>query len=600
MTWFTYPWTEVQWNMKSARVGYSASFKTGFLQFFTHWKPSAVGIYHPTGEDKDRYVKGEINTHYDDNVGAPCLKGMLSNSKSKTATGENTMDIKILRNGARIYNLNAGVPRDMRALTLDRIGIEEPSAYHSLSEGDAIRLILKRMATIPDPKAMAGGTPVFPNDYTHQGFLMGDQQYRYYPCPHCGHYQQLRWEQFVKEGDDAGKMQCESCNQLIANESLRWMDKRAGQACPLGLDRSKQVIKNGYPVWLSTHSWAAMGYDRGCSWTEIVGEYKYALAQLKEHANPDPMQTFVNTVLGRPWEDSISTKFTAEGLAKRQQDTATGNAYPPDGATWEAPNGVLIVTLGVDTQGGDDSEGQGLRVHVWGWGRGEECWHLAEFAIDGDPQHEATLNELDPLAAATWHREDGARLTMALGAIDEGGNATEAVRRWCAKRVGTWIPVKGQHQPTAALLGRGVAVNFTAKNKAANNVRKDVHFFGVGYERSVTLLGHRLRIEQPGPGYIHFGCATTTQTLAEMFPWKRLPSKKPRADGVRVYSWVKPAGARDEAGDCWRYANAALGVVRRRYGQEERFWSDHESKALATITGGTTSGRNLLAGMMFA
>lgn len=606
MNWFTYSWAEVFWCMKSARVGYSAAFKTGFVQYYTHWKPSAVGIYHPTGDDRDRYVKTEINIHYDDNSGAPCLKGLLSNSKSKTSDGENTIGLKILRNGARLYCLNAGVPREMRAITLERVGIEEPSAYHSLVEGDTIGLILKRLSTVPDPKIMAGGTPVFPNDYTHQGFLKGDQQYRYYPCPHCGHYQQLRWEQFIKEGPDAGKVQCEECDTLIENESLRWMDKRAGQACPLGLDRSRQLLKNNYPVWESSHVWAAMGYDRGSKWTEIVAEYQNALAQMRM-GNPDPMQTFHNTVLGLPWEDSISGKLTAEGLNKRRNDITTGNAYPPEGAAWDVPNGVVLICYGVDTQGGDGSIGEGFHVHVWGFGRGDEMWHLAAQVIDGDPTKDRTFAELEAYASIAWRREDGAELTMAMGAIDEGGHATEEVRRFCQRHVGRWMPVKGR-RPTGTpnplnmppILGKGTAVNFTGRNKSAGRVGKDLLVYLVGYERSISDWQNRLRIEQPGPGYVHFGQAATDQILQEMFPWKRLPGKTRAADGGRIYSWVKPRGARDEAGDCARYARAAMLLIRRRYAQPERMWSDYERQALATVrvTAETAPGK-LLNGLRF-
>jgi phage terminase large subunit GpA-like protein len=607
MNWFTYSWAETSWNMKSARVGYSAAFKTGFVQYYSHWKPSSIGIYHPTGDDRDRYVKKEINTHFDENSGAPCLKGLLSNSKSKTSVGENTVDLKILSNGTTLFNLNAGVPREMRAITLNRVGIEEPSAYHSLVEGDTIALILKRMSTVPDPKCMAGGTPVFPNDYTHQGFLKGDQQYRYYPCPHCGHYQQLRWRQFIKEGPDAAKMKCENenCEELIENESLRWMDKRAGQACPLGLDRSQQVLKNGYPVWLSSHVWAAMGYDRGAKWTEIIAEYKTALEQMRM-GNPDPMQTFHNTVLGIPWEDSITSKLTAEGLLKRRNDETTGNAYPPADATWDVPNGVVLICYGVDTQGGDGSANEGFQIHVWGFGLGEEMWHIASQWIAGDPTKEATLNELDAYASIAWRRQDGAELTMALGAIDEGGHATEQVRRWCSTRVGRWVPVKGRRPPgnpnpanLPPMLGKGTPVNYTGKNKAAAKAGKDLLVYLIGYEQSVNDWQNRLRIEVPGPGYVHFGQAATEGILQEMFPWKRMPGKVRAADGGRVYSWVKPRGARDEAGDCARYARAAMLLIRRRYSQPQRMWDDYGRRALASIGRSGPAGNGLLSSLTF-
>lgn len=69
-------------------------------------------------------------------------------------------------------------------------------------------------------------------------------------------------------------------------------------------------------------------------------------------------------------------------------------------------------------------------------------------------------------------------------------------------------------------------------------------------------------MEQPGPGYLHLGTAATDQFLAELFPWKRMPK---RDNGQTVYSWVLPRGARDEGGDCTRYAYAAFQLVARRY-----------------------------------
>jgi phage terminase large subunit GpA-like protein len=38
-----------------------------------------------------------------------------------------------------------------------------------------------------------------------------------------------------------------------------------------------------------------------------------------------------------------------------------------------------------------------------------------------------------------------------------------------------------------------------------------------------------------------------------------------RDKGQTTYSWVLPAGSRDEAGDCTRMAYAALQLVARRY-----------------------------------
>jgi phage terminase large subunit GpA-like protein len=110
------------------------------------------------------------------------------------------------------------------------------------------------------------------------------------------------------------------------------------------------------------------------------------------------------------------------------------------------------------------------------------------------------------------------------------------------------------------LLGRGVPVDVNKKNQGVT--KKGVLLYNVGYDASVNHLQGRLRNEQPGPGYLHFGMASTDQFLAELFPWKRMPK---RDKGQTTYNWVLPAGSRDEAGDCTRMAYAAMQLVARRY-----------------------------------
>jgi phage terminase large subunit GpA-like protein len=61
---------------------------------------------------------------------------------------------------------------------------------------------------------------------------------------------------------------------------------------------------------------------------------------------------------------------------------------------------------------------------------------------------------------------------------------------------------------------------------------------------------------------MHLGQAATDQFLEELFPWKRKPKQ---VKGFTQYEWILPQGGHDEAGDCTRYAYAALQLVARRY-----------------------------------
>jgi phage terminase large subunit GpA-like protein len=307
-------------------------------------------------------------------------------------------------------------------------------------------------------------------------------------------------------------------------------------------------------------------------WSKLISEYQEALEAMRR-GDTDPMQTYHNTVLGIPWEDSIAGKLTCDGLAERRKNIEGGNGYPAG----TVPNGVLLITAGVDVQGGGGSVGERVVVTVWGWGRGEEGWHLGHWEIDGDPQQKETLEQLERIAATKWRREDGAEVPLAMGAIDEGGHSTQEIRDWCRKQGGLWVPVRGDGAKGKPLVGRGTPVDINRKNQPVQ--KKGLLLYRVGYETSVSHLQGRLRNEIPGPGYLHLGEASTDQFLAELFPWKRMPKKGSRG---REYHWDCPTGMRDEAGDCTRYAYAAMQLVSRRYNRAT-MWDQLAAQLAASV-----------------
>jgi phage terminase large subunit GpA-like protein len=569
---------------KPARIGWTEYVKC-VIQYFVDWRRLPVLVVHPTEADSELFV----NEHIDEGLfhptkSPPRLRGLFDYSGSKKAK-TNNKDMKVASNGALVQFANAGSPSSARGVNRPVVCLEEVSGYLAIKEGDVVANFQQRAGSALEPFFTIGATPVHADDNIETAFRTGDQQYRFFPCPHCGTYDELMtrdaWKLFITEGEHAGKKRCYSCGELIEYKHLRWMDENAGWACPLGLDRSNQVLdEDGQPIYRSFQVGPGQSYHRAQRWPELARRHRIAKEELRR-GKPEAMMSFHMTDMGLAWEPDYISQITAEGLAARQQDAGQGNAYPPDGAAWEAPRGVLLITIGVDVQGGGGTIGEGFRVQVWGWGVGEESWHLAEMQIDGDPRQETTLEQLDAVMATTWHREDGARLTATLGAIDEGGLSTEAVRRFCASRAGRWVPVRGMPQPRAELLGRGTAATFDSKNKARGRVGRDLMFFGVGYEASVNRWAARLAIRTPGPGYVHLGRAASAQTLAELFPWKRQPIT-PRSDR---FVWRLPRGSNDEAGDCTRYAYAALGLVARRYARPDVMWAELERKAAATVGG---------------
>jgi phage terminase large subunit GpA-like protein len=538
---FTDPTVETVAIMKSARVGWTKMLGV-VIQLFSHQDPCPVMIVQPVKEDAEGYSKEEVKPLFED---TPVLRGLISESKARN-TASNTILLKQLSNGGLIDIVNAASGRSFRRKSRKVVLFDEVDAYPKLDEGDPIKLGRNRADYYWDRKIGLGGTPIFKGGKTEEWFLRGDQRRFYVPCPFCQAMQVLRWEQMQKEGSAAGTYQCANCMELIPHSKKRWMVER-------GEWRATAISQQ--PGLASFHIWAAYSYSPAADWSVLVREHAEALEAMRK-GDPDAMQTFHNTVLGEPWEDSISGKLTGDGLAERRKNEAAGNGYLED----TVPDGVLLITAGVDVQGGGGTSGERLVLTVWGWGRGEEGWHLGHWEIDGDPQQPETLAQLDQIARTKWRKADGTELKLTMGGIDDGGYATHEVRDWCRSRTSSWVPMKGAHQKGKPLIGRGVPVDVNRKNQGVT--KRGVLLFNVGYDASVNHLQGRLRNEQPGPGYLHFGMAATDQFLAELFPWKRMPK---RDKGQTTYSWVLPSGARDEGGDCTRMAYAALQLVARRY-----------------------------------
>ena len=538
---FTDPTVETVAIMKSARVGWTKMLGV-VVQYYSHQDPCPVMIVQPVKEDAEGYSKEEIKPLFED---TPALRGLISESKARN-TASNTILLKQLGNGGLIDIVNAASGRSFRRKSRKVVLFDEVDAYPKLDEGDPIKLGRNRADYYWDRKIGLGGTPIFAGGKTEEWFLRGDQRHYFVPCPFCQSMQTMRWEQMIREGDHAGHYECENCAEPIPHSKKRWMVER-GEWRPTAISQQ--------PGLVSFHIWAGYSYSPAADWTVLVREHDEALDAMRK-GDPDAMQTFRNTVLGKPWEDSISGKLTGDGLAQRRKNETAGNGYPAD----TVPDGVLMITAGVDVQGGGGTQNERLVLTCWGWGRGEEGWHLGHWEIDGDPQQAETLAQLDQIAKTKWRKSDGTELRLTMGGIDDGGYATHEVREWCRGRTAQWVPMKGAHQKGKPLLSRGAPVDINKKNQGVT--KRGVLLYQVGYDASVNHLQGRLRNEQPGPGYLHFGMAATDQFLAELFPWKRMPK---RDKGQTTYSWVLPPGSRDEGGDCTRMAYAALQLVSRRY-----------------------------------
>jgi phage terminase large subunit GpA-like protein len=457
--------------------------------------------------------------------------------------------------------VGANAASGLQSSPIQYLFADEVSSYplEADDKGDPLENAEARTSNFPRRKILITSTPGDEEAcrVTKEFNTRSDKRSFHIPCPACGKRQRLVWSQFKWEAPDSEVLyECSYCSERF-EERHKARFLAAGMWIPAAKGDGETA---GFhlPSWYAPLGWL--------SWAEIRDQF------LRAQTDTLLLKGWINKRAAEAWRDAIENQFNAEGLAKRRQDTASGNGYPSS----TVPNGVLLITAGVDVQGGGGTVGERLVVTIWGWGRGEEGWHLGHHEFHGDPQSDHVWDQVDAVGETRWRRDDGIELPITLGGIDDGGLATKRVRDFCRTRQ-RWAPVKGSSQRGKAIIGKGVAVDVDKKNKSM--IKNSVLLYPIGTDTSITHLQGRLRNEDPGPGYLHFGVAATDEFLKELFPWKR---KAKQIKGKTVYDWILPRGEHDEAGDCTRYAYAAMQLVARRY-DPTTMWDQLEAAALATI-----------------
>lgn len=495
----------------------------------------------------------------------PCIREKKQSSSPRDSG--NSLLLQLFSGDMLVRIIGGGSGSAMQGMPACYVWIDEVSSLQMEvdGQGDPVANIEARQSNFgARKKLLLTSTPGVEGRcrITKEFNTKSDKRLRFVNCLSCGAPHVMYWKDFKWDSPRSEVFwQCPSCQERMSEAmkdrflaDAKWVPTAEGDGETAGFH---------LPAWYAPFGWI--------TWDKIRHEFLLA---------KDDRELLMNWVQKRaaePFKEDTTVRFSMDSLLARRLDTTAGNGY----AEGFCPRGVVLITVGVDVQGGGGSSSDGLHVHVWGWGAGEERWHLQFLHILGDPRTLETLDQLDIVAGATWRREDGAELGVAMGAIDEGGNSTEEVRRWCATRADRWMPVKGSRGPSAQLLGPGRGVNFDRHDRRQQRPA-DLLTYGVGYKVSVDLWQNRLAIPDPGPGYVHLGASVSDQVVAELFPWRFMAIQKA---GLFDHTWILPTSARDEAGDCARYAYAAMQLVQRRRFATNRdgMWEVLEAAALSTI-----------------
>ena len=507
--------------MKSARVGYS-KILNHVIAYHIHQDPAPIMLVQPTIEDAQGYSKEEIAPMLRD---TPCLRGVVSDAKAKD--GANTILQKQFPGGT-LSMVGANSPRGFRRVSRRVVLFDEVDGYPASagSEGDQIKLGIRRTEYYWNRKIVAGSTPTV-KDFSRveRMFQQTDQRRYFVPCPHCNHMQYLRWPNITWSDNDpsTAAYKCESCSTLIPHAKKRWMVERG--------EWRSTAPGNGKHIGF--HIWAAYSYSPNASWSNLVEEF------LDAKHDAEQLKTFVNTVLGETWEDEYASKIGADSLMERAaKETYKQHCPPVEG---------LALTIGCDVQ--DDR----LSLSVWAWGREEEGWLVDRIKLYGSPSRPEVWKQLDEVLGKPYTNEAGDELRVLSCAIDSGGHHTQEVYHYARERAALGvIAIKGMGQKGKPPLGKASKVDVNFKGKA---LKKGAQLFPVGVDGVKSLLFGRLKHNDVGPGYLHFYPTITTDYFEELTAEKQILRFR---NGFPERIWVKKSQSPNEALDELNYAYAAL------------------------------------------
>ena len=412
------------------------------------------------------------------------------------------------------------------------------------TEGDPWSLAAARTTTYYNAKMVAVSTP------TIKGFSRieklyndGTQERWCVQCPDCGEWHSIVFTDIKFDFDTikAGKTTtykvnsvgwcCPSCGCIHGEEQIRAQPAKWIAQNPDAISRGRRSF------WVNAFAspWRA--------WDAIV------LAFLESRKDPEKLKVFYNTVLGELWEDRGDLVDEDEMLARRE-DYGTRE----DGTPVELPEGVLVLTCGVDTQ--DDR----LEYEVLGHGHYGETWGIKKGIIMGDPGDDEPWARLDEVVGKTYKFANGRGLTISMTFVDSGGHKTQSVYKQCRARLQRRVfAIKGQGGDGIPYTKPPSKVKIVVNGRAIGQT----WLYSLGVDAGKAEIMSALKVQEAGPKFCHFPRGEDRGYDLAFFNGllsEKLVMKSER--GRTRWAWVKlPGHERNEALDCRNYALAALRVL---------------------------------------
>lgn len=455
--------------MKGAQLGFTEA-GNNWLGYIIDNSPAPTLMVQPTDDMVKRNSKMRIDTMIKD---SPSLTKKVAKQKSRS--GENTISQKNFPGGILLM-AGANSPAGLRSVPIKNLFLDEVDAYpYDLGdEGSPIELAIARTRTFNNKKIFIISTPTVKGcSAIEREFDLTDQNYFEVPCPHCGTYQVLKFEnlKWEKGKYEDVQMVCPECGALI-EERFKTKMMSEGKWVPSVLENSnKETIGFHISSLYSPYGWY--------SWKDIAQAYDKALE------DPAKMKVFVNTVIGKTNEESGESPAW-QNVYNRRENYAQNTLN----------NSICLLTCGVDIQK------DRIELEIVGWCLDKQSYSIDYRVLLGNTTLPDVWDQLAKVIDETWRRPDDAEISISKIAIDSGYNTTE-VHDFCRKHPVICIPIKGQDH-------MGISVSPPRQIDYSKNGKKigKLKQWNIGVSKLKSELYSWLTIEpkegEEIPCYCHF------------------------------------------------------------------------------------------------
>ena len=537
---FTDPKVEKISVVASSQVG-KTEIQLNIAAFIIDQDPSSILYIQPSIEEAKKFSRLRIAPMIRD-----CKKISGKVTESKARENGNTVLQKSFP-GGMLTIIGSNSASALASTPVKYVLGDERDrwALSAGNEGDPWKLAEARTATFFNHKMVDVSTPTIKGaSAIETSFLEGTQETWQQACPCCDVFHEIDFDdihfQFdtIQQGREKDYLVkdiywvCPDCGYMATEQEMRKQPSKWVAAYP-------EAIAHGHrSFWLKGFSspWQP--------WEKII----YAF--LRARKDPQRLKVVYNTMLGKLWEDRGDLEDEDTMLSRRELYGTRA-----DGSPIELPEGVLVLTCGVDTQ--DDR----LEYEVVGHGYYGETWGIKKGMIMGDPHDKEVWERLDGVIDKTYSFADPKRgLKISMTFVDSGGHKTQDVYRECAKRIYKRVfAIKGYGGDGIPYTKPPSKVKMVVNGKAVGFV----WLYAIGVDAGKTDIMSNLKVQEPGAKFCHF--PKESERGYDSLYFSGLLSEKlvmKTEKGRTRWAWVKLLGhERNEALDCRNYALAAFRVL---------------------------------------